>query len=69
MVNKDRIKRKLPELLANGPLTNRNHLYKYQSTRKKLVRIEKKSPIIFNNYFQKIVKAFREFEKAMEQDL
>lgn len=69
MVNKDRVKRKLPELLVDGPLTNRNYLYKYQATRKKLSRIEKKSPVLFENYFQKIVRAFKEFEKAMEQEI
>lgn len=69
MVNRDRIRGKLPELLVNGPLTIKENLYDYQTKRKKLRRIERQRKSVFNHYLGKIVRAFKEFEEAMEQDL
>jgi len=66
MVNKKRVKNKLPILLADGPLTVKSNLYKYQTRRKKLHRIEKRHPAFFNRYLWRIVRALDEFERALE---
>jgi len=66
MVNKKRVKDKLPILFADGPLTIKTNLYKYQTKRKKLQQIEKKHPAFFNRYLWRVVKALDEFEKALE---
>lgn len=65
MVNEKRIKKKLPELLVDGPLTQRKNFNKYQLNRYKLGRIEKKNATFFNRHFRKVVKALEEFEEAM----
>lgn len=67
MVNEERVRKKLPELLADGSLSVRSNLYLYQSRRRKLRRIERKHNFFFNRQVRKVVKALEDFERAMEE--
>lgn len=69
MVNEERIRKKIPELLVDGSLSVRSNLYKYQSQRRKFRRIELKDFFSFNRHTKKcasiIVKALEEYERVM----
>ena len=66
MVNEDRVKRKLPTILVNGSLNQRQNFNDYQLTRYKLRRLEKKNPPKFKRVIRKAVKALEEIENALE---
>ena len=66
MVNEERVRKKIPELLSDGSLSIKSNLYKYQSQRKKLRKLERKHNFFFNRQIMKVVKALEEFENAME---
>jgi len=66
MVNEKRIKNKLPELLSDGPLTHRKNYNKYQLTRYKINRMEKKRPFFLTQHIRKIKMILEEIEKKME---
>lgn len=63
MVNEKRVKDKIPELLSEGSLSVPENLYKYQSTREKLRRIEKKNPFVLNQ----IVKSIKRELEAIDE--
>lgn len=69
MVNKEKVRKVLPKVLVNNDPRYSNPLYEYQSKKRKLDRFERKRSSFFNYHFRRIVKAFDEFEKAMNQEV
>jgi len=66
VVNEERVRKKIPELLSEGSLSIKSNLYKYQSQRRKLRHIERKHNFFFNRHVKKVVKALEDFENAMD---
>ena len=67
VVDEKKLRKVLPKIFLNNDPRYKNPLYEYQSKKRKLRRIERRKAPLFNFYFQKIVKAFNDFEKALKE--
>lgn len=63
MVDEKKVRKVLPKIFVNGDPRYRKPLYEYQSKERKLRRIERRKKVGFNFRFRKIVKAFDDLER------
>jgi hypothetical protein len=69
MVNKERVKKKLPELLSEGSLTVRPNFYAYRDRRDQIRKIERKKPGWLDKEVKKLVDFLEELERRMDRPL
>lgn len=67
MVDEEKIRKVLPKIFVNGDPRYSKALYEYQSKARKLRRIERKKPVVFNYYFGKLKQAVNNFERALKE--
>lgn len=65
MVNRNRVKQKLPELLVDGPVTNRTNLYKYWKVQRSIRVAERKNWLLLDEIVHDITKALEKLEKSL----
>lgn len=68
MVKHQRVKDKIPELLSDGPLSERKNLYKYQERRRQMCKIQKHHPSLLDAVAKDIEAALKRLDKWMEEE-
>lgn len=66
MVNHQRVKRKLPELLVDGPLTDRKQLYRYQMLRENIRKMERRNQFKLDSIVTDIMVQLKRLEKELQ---
>ena len=64
MVNADRVKRKLPSLLCDGPTTDKREWAKRHRIERGLKRLKKRNPSKYNVLELQLIRDFEDKEKA-----
>jgi hypothetical protein len=64
MVKREHLIRKLPGLMVDGFTTDPKNLYAYQNTRKKLHRLERRNPPLFEGLIRQLDRDVEAFRKA-----
>ena len=68
MVKRQRVKDKIPELLNDGPLSERKNLYEYQERRRQMRKIQKRHPSLLDGVAKDIETALKRLDKWMEEE-
>jgi hypothetical protein len=66
MVNQKRIEKKLPELLSDGSLKERENWNKYQVTRYKLSKLKTQNPSKLQNIIVNLAKSLEQLERDLQ---
>lgn len=68
MVKRERVKDKIPQLLSDGPLSERKNLYEYQERRRQMRKIQKKYPSLLDGVAREIEDSLKRLDKWMKED-
>jgi hypothetical protein len=69
MVNADRVKRKLPSLLCDGPTTNKKEWAKRHRIENGLKRLRKQNPARYHSLELRLIRILEDFEKAISKEI
>lgn len=68
MVKRERLKDKIPELLSDGPLSERKNLYEYQERRRQMRKIQKQYPSLLDGVAREIEDSLKRLDKWMREE-
>ena len=68
MVNRKRVKDKIPELLSDGPLNEYGNFQAYQKRRRQMSKIQRRNPSILEGVTSEIERALKRLDKWMEEE-
>jgi hypothetical protein len=68
MVNADRVRRKLPSLLCDGPTTDKRHWAKRRRIENGLSRLRKQNPAKYHSLELRLLRILKDVEKAIQNN-